>query len=975
MDDEILSAAAQALGLDASTFSAELTTSVASLLRIQRTDGGMLGWYNDQLRRWRRAFRRSVSDGAEIPGPPVVGVLAVFTMAAEEMGSGDTEIHDRAYYPRLYRLLDVPDSEQNRFASAFRNHSESYWEALASWLEALDGDRGLPSAYALSHRFVGLPISQALVREAERKQLARAFEDMGLPAGSTISHGDMEGALDQWITTAHPPASANLKGLWSRSDARDRIVDIALVEFDNWDGIVRNEMRAAAGRGSDVRAVRLGIASATDFFETNYEFAAVIPAAGDGEYTFLATERDVPVEHTTISPSLKAIPLTWSGIDVASALSGLLQFQTGENTLSRFPRKVVPMAWNSVANLYLETERMPVGETAALLVSDEAGLPDEVQSILATIARSGFERQGAGEQGIPPGWVLFTSVQVVQPPQKSLRGPLEVLEPRLSLHMSYSGGFRLPGRITRWSLRDLPEVVVVSEDDTTLTIDLVSRDVETDQASTNELEKGQAPLLLDLNEHVTEPGDYTVVMSRGPTRLQTMSLRTRSSDETDPHSWRKVSGVSHSVDDILWPVRATGPEFDGEVVVDGAVTFGEDTTVIVSSGMQSAVWSAPTVNAPATELLHAPIPSEASCIQTGAHHFDLPRYEGSPDQRFTTGHCRKCGMSKRFPTQHWDKLLRKRDRSAASALVPPASEVVAEIRKSGRSWLPAVDAIIHLGTGSRSELSTLARQLENSAVFEHHFIRSLEALGVIETSRDSSLDVTGFEVAATAFAQLQDGSTLLTGSWARADLDEVEQLARQLPASVEVVEPDTAHLTLLRCDIDEIADAMEGDDAALAHDAGPAMLRRLPHITSVIPGLNTMSSPLMPGKTEIFSPADNRWYPYDGRRTPGAFRRRNLSGSSYYVRFDMDLDDDVVRRVPVDLCKYLAAWQAGRPLVRYDKTAARLSVPLGAPLPGLYERSSVLCSGELPLADRRTWSLHYDEIPPEFAEQLIARLS
>ena len=75
-----------------------------------------------------------------------------------------------------------------------------------------------------------------------------------------------------------------------------------------------------------------------------------------------------------------------------------------------------------------------------------------------------------------------------------------------------------------------------------------------------------------------------------------------------------------------------------------------------------------------------------------------------------------------------------------------------------------------------------------------------------------------------------------------------------------------------------------------------------------------------------------------------------------------------------NLGKHVVARETGVALVSYDPELRRLSVPIGAALPGLYGRAAVLCSGLLPTLVDEDFSLNYGDISPEFAHTLVAKL-
>ena len=123
-----------------------------------------------------------------------------------------------------------------RITAAYRKYAEELWGRLNEWLSAADGQFGLPTAYALSHRYIGLPLSQALVRAADRRQFPLMFHRFGLPPGGEIPPAEMEQLLDSWLQMRPCPVSKNLAALWQRGQARERIANVAAVELHSWDG-------------------------------------------------------------------------------------------------------------------------------------------------------------------------------------------------------------------------------------------------------------------------------------------------------------------------------------------------------------------------------------------------------------------------------------------------------------------------------------------------------------------------------------------------------------------------------------------------------------------------------------------------------------------------------------------------------------------------------------------------------------------
>ncbi|QHO70120.1 hypothetical protein BHD05_11185 [Marisediminicola antarctica] len=628
---------------------------------------------------------------------------------------------------------------------------------------------------------------------------------------------------------------------------------------------------------------------------------------------------------------------------------------------------------DAFANAYIETERILVGDPSAILVRDDGILPPLVTRILTEVARPGYRQRDAAA-GVPDGWILFSEVQILKAPSPNLvsNQQLDVLVPRLSTQMALTGGLRLPGRIARWSAVDQPQLAVASDEARQLRVTCTPRDIEGDEAIEIELATPQhAPFLVDIAPFKLPTGDYVVTLYMGDKRLQTQTLRLRSSDSLDQYSWNKIEHLAHRDSDPLWPVRAVSGE--GSIVVDGAFSVGSVLNLSGLAPAPSTSWRRQVTPRPSQSTVRIDSPPSDSCIVTGAHKIRLPTFSGKPEGRWLFGSCSQCGVTKRSPAQSWDKELQKRkaedgavERISVANLTPAQPQT--------QAWAAVVDALIYLGTGSAADLRALARQIEDTAAFEHHLVRSLESLGVIETYRDDEFRVQRFEIASTCLAELEDTSLLVTGAWPRETVQNLYRAARELGGEALVVEPDSAHLPLV-AGVDPLALLAESADVdvEIARAAGRSMLLILPTLSEVAAALPRVDAEFT-SHAEYFSTGSASWLPVRNIARPGAYRTKSAYNSTYLYRTADDVENGTVARVPFDLAKHLAAQISGAPLVAYNAASQQLRVPSGANLPGLYERAAVLCSGELPLRDASTFSLVYTEIDEIFAHALMARL-
>ncbi len=252
LEEMILEKVAVEAGRFVSNARQGLLAAVRPTLNAPTHSAGIFGMHRARLMRWQ------VESGEP---PPTVALLAVLSLAAEDMHGGDGFVaHD--YYNRLMPLLDVDNEEgKERVIRSYRECSHLLWDSLNGWLEDLDGERGLPTAFALGYRHVGLPISQAILRTTDREKLREFFTEFGFAPRSRLSPRDMGALLGEWIGRTPSPASNAMQVLWKRKGARDQIIEGSCALVETWDGpsidrAGEDTMRAGS-RFADIRLTAL----------------------------------------------------------------------------------------------------------------------------------------------------------------------------------------------------------------------------------------------------------------------------------------------------------------------------------------------------------------------------------------------------------------------------------------------------------------------------------------------------------------------------------------------------------------------------------------------------------------------------------------------------------------------------------------------------------------------------------------------
>lgn len=981
VDQGVLEQCAKAVGVEGAQAQASLVAAVRSTLGLDDpVSGRVLREHVERFLKWRRTSARltgRLSKGVEVASepPPVVALLSILVLAAERMGAdGNQAAH--AYYPRLAEVLGLSEEESRRLKQRFPI-TEVFWRGLNEYLEANEGRLGLPTAYALGHRYVGIPQSQALVRAGDRAKLPSFFRQCGLAAGSELIPADLERLLDGWIPTAVPPVSANLRRLWRSSSARERIAGVVAVELVHWDGSVRALEGAPALKG-DLSVTAL-VRQQFGGRSLELSLAARFPTVSETAAVRVVSAEGTPSVGVVPAAGGRVRPAPGTRLDPGSLVGAILELESepsGER-VSRRPRRVVPLRRDELLGTYIEVDRVQLADDSILIVKDDARLLDEVLDLLDKHGHRGQVYSGsAGADrtpmpGVPDGWVVLDDVQLYAVPHEVKRIDLQVLVPLTTAQLSLSGGLKLPGRIRKWSSLHPPEVRAAVAEAERLSVVLSELGEE---RMVLESWTVDAPALVQPLEGLElADGDYEIELfvNEEPKPISATTLRMRSADTPDVVSWETCTRLNYDLAQSSLGTLSASEAIDVSArIVDGLNAVGtwepEVATHQVSSGIRwSTRKSSRGAQAPVVVLGQA---DPKSCVVTGAHYMEV-------DEKPTHGRylsaCRDCGVAKSYPARpKWKKASQAQNHASTSRFVDLPSHAQGAV-----GWDECLDALIHVGGGNIGSLERVATQAEGSSLFVDDFLRTLELLGHIDVRRDAALQPVEWEANPAYLAEMPNGEFVLAGVWSSGTR---KQLSRALSAVGGVLEnvPSDHRLSawvVRGVDARQLGEAAGGlpMPAYVIENAVESMLSVLPPLGEVEAALPTIPLPDYQ-KASIFDLAGASWQPSPGVGAPGAYR---LEQSFRRVSVWVDGENAVRRQArvgSVQLVKHLAARAAKRPLIGYLESSRTLVVPMGADLPGLYGRAVALCSGRSPQLSVRTRSIGYPDTPRWVADRLYS---
>lgn len=377
----------------------------------------------------RTEWRRSRTQGP----PPYIALLALCVLAASRMARDPVKgIERTAYYPQLNPLLNRP-----QFAGMPPGFEQvdDLWSDLCSWLDDdLRGARG--TSTAMTHHFfrhIGWPISQCLLREADRRRLTEFFRAVGLEPHTEIEPPQLWTLLRNWARDGCGLSDQTLRIIRSaRPEIVEQIAEIVKREFDVWEG----ELLDAQGRR------RGDIALVIEIAQGGRRIVAKLVPRRPGGFPERARWRLANGGEVEIAPAGEEWyqPL---GVDPTRAiLGGGVSLSTAGFALAYDPSPVVPLRASLGVGAWASVRQATAIEEHCVLTMD-ALLP-HVREFLLRYAESGWrvlDRTG----NLPGGWRIVERVRITHAVPE-VADELRRLAPRLHTATRLDGGLQIAPR-------------------------------------------------------------------------------------------------------------------------------------------------------------------------------------------------------------------------------------------------------------------------------------------------------------------------------------------------------------------------------------------------------------------------------------------------------------------------------------------------------------------------------------------------
>lgn len=998
VDSDSLSRVVDRIGEDVATNpDALICEIVRATLDPPISPHGVFGGHTLRVLDWERS-------GDSTNAPPCIGLLAVFSLVAEQMQQ-TVEFAGSNYYGRLYQALHIEAEFHERVGRAFRRTTPAFWNALNRWLEESDGRHGLPTAVAFDHRrFIGLPLSQALVRAQDRTKMPAMFARFGLQPGQSISVHAMEELLGEWIPGSQ--LTPSLKRLWSKPSNREKVSDVVCAELEGWDGTLPDELRAVGQVRDD--NLLLG-AELRKHPRPAISLLLLVRETSDRSNTPLVLSVDaaraamVALGHLGHMMKLQPIPGTlWKSVEPSESISYpellianiCLEARDGSSSYVRRAKRLVLLKRHEADHLFIEVGRAELLETYVIFVVSE--LAEQIREILQNCARKGWcEFDHRTLSGLPAAWVAFDNVQLERA-VPSLDDDLMPLQPIARTHLALGGGLALPG-INVWHKSCLPELrIVVDENAESDYVNVRAIPIRfLDGRSVDDIPivelRGAGVIDLAGIPELTD-GDFRIAATTSqPIRnLANAKIRVRSGSWPRPLGNPEDLRVGHALGEgsLLVPFCDRLSNDPESPTVSGALVQNVTDACNELDSTQCRIPPSPGVIFQSVED-EPLVPSDPSakstgeelplCFTRGHHHWLVETRKGNAPVYSV---CRDCGREK-----WWDPPRRKHKRRVDKGNSHVKENIgkthphtnLPEIPVRGSIDMDLVlDALSYVRTGSMHNLRTITTPVNDATWFATETAKRFEALGHIQVETDlRSLTPKTWYIAPSTLVEPESGPSFLSGSRSWELVRAVKEVATQElggdvltveqvegPEVVEIHGLSSDDLTLL---VNEVVEYRGHQLELSIHPASriAACLPTLKGIRALLPELTTSAY-----RIEYLNLASGRWTPADQMDRAGAYRLRSRPWVYAVVPSESATDQ---RTVIADarIAEYLAAADASFTLIGYEQPSCTLLVSEGAPLPGLIERAAVLCSGRLPTR-RADKTLAYEQVPVAIAEAIWA---
>lgn len=951
LDQEMRGELASSLGLDEDGLEDAICACVGSYLKDR---GNPYEGVLYEASRWKR--------GGMASPPPFTALLFTLAHAAAIMAA-EGNFASNNYYRRLAQVT----GHDKQPLSIHGRWTEELWADLNDWLLDHNYELGRPTARAInSWTYVGIAISQAIVRAGDRVLFHDMFERYGFSGNEGISVQEMRQYLSHWMGTSRP--NTRLRNAWKNEDLRDRVCEAAIAELVSWSS---GTARRGTTGGAQAKTTKLSLlANLVPKFPKNI-LELHLGRVGDGDprgpYALEGSDGRFFLSNDRFGGFLTIGTAPFGAGN--KGLSQVFSFEAvqDEQRLEWRPRLLIPLAKSQQGSAWVEVSRVTFGVQHMLLVRDTRNLPAEVEAFLMGAAISRPRRASYGDvPGLPQGWILYEGVQVkasaVQPSKD-----LECLVPlgeegtlTVSGGMQLQSSFYHPGTsITATMVAPSgPVQIVASMDESGASLQAAELGMECAlEIDSSGFSTGGAVSITGWQDgRVVDTKELFFRDADRPNRL--------GSERNSRLSYRSITSASESEDTSA--VRVEGMSAVG--IVEGKrEPRGIISDALLPSGSAEEIQATPLSFAVARQV------SRETCVERGYHIWRFPIVpSNTPAGTPFEGICSDCKQGL-FVVYRRRKQIPQDVRPLRIELPPiqpPKTEAAIDV-----DYDQLLDALCFLGTGSWGKFEALLEVWPSSSAYPRDIAERLFVLGFLDLQlRPGTNAIRSWSVPPPTLNFITEDRGYLSGFRSNRLLERIGESigahggrfrvikfeGRPRMALVEGIDPNSA--------VNALSTVRDPLGRQVSVEVGCAM--RLADACSVMDGIESATVPVSVGRPKDLQRFDVRmakWQDISSISGPGAYRWNDGMQAYAYLPSSGD-----ALMGPYQVVKLMAARGEHVRLHAYEPHASSFVATLGSEPPGLLARALVACSGQLPTLGRGV--VTFRSVTPEVAEVILSIL-
>lgn len=530
--------------------------------------------------------------------PPFIGLLGLFCLTANRMGTESDGYSFLEFYKRLSLLLDLPkkfegseEDAKTYISKEFqrdpdgrpRNSSSSdswqvgLWKMLEHYLDyGLNGTFGWYSARPMGGKnHIGYAVSQTVFSRGDRDKLGVLFNREGYDPGAVLEVDQIEKAIGTWISSS--PLSSRAKIFWDRGgDAKKQVCELALRELALWDGSSVDESGNVSSRlvahgyyrtFPNVKlSIRLGIKDVTSIKSGKYE--AITSGDSSVPKNLVVDESDP----NSIEDQLSGIPLNTilrRGVSFRHTEDPMVQLSLGS-------KDILVLNFDHDMNHFISGSRLKLG-TKSFVVERSA---NSVSSQLAALGSKHQVKPQNIIDSLPGDLQVLFPVQIDDFSKANFNRNSKVssILPLEKYEIVFSGGISIPSGSGRkgWLVEKPPFVEILSSIQPSKMV-ITGQSVDLTRTVTISPQHGP----IDLSNQNLPEGVYRIDIEALGSDNEPITLGKRNVTLHSPDPIRKieVNNAHRSSSAVLWPLSTSNPvEIESEDVgieISGAVIEGD----------------------------------------------------------------------------------------------------------------------------------------------------------------------------------------------------------------------------------------------------------------------------------------------------------------------------------------------------------------------------------------------------------------